>query len=439
MPVNVDVGNSIIQAFLAGHQMAFERQKRQDELAKEKFSQELATKKYQEDIRQFNEQAKRAQEQFAAEQNIRESQNKLAELSARQGIVENYQKGIAIPGLTENQYSPTDIGQNVQPGQASVNVSPGRIFTPDIITQPNTVTISHPTLGTFNIPTREAAATEQARIQDILLGPQKRMKIEEERAKMLEEMSKLFYQEKFTGAENEKNRQNAYNIALLRIKAENDPNKKKEIWDNTPVTTQEAVDLKDHGIDIPVGTLHKDIAGKTPGIKLTAPQDEKLTYLRSMLQDARDAQLLLDPEKGGIGYDRYFLGKSGFSLTSPLGGLTSGLGTEQLSKLKGETDETQAVIRNKLGAVFDKRKVESAGKVLNAAELKLLQNYVPPYEHTLNPTQARVNLDNFISGTYQLIKDLESQYSHGTLIKDKVNSTSGAGTLDLNKFIVPRK
>ena len=194
MPVNVDVGNSIIQAFLAGHQMAFERQKHQEELAKEKFSQELQTKKYQEDVRQFNEQAKRAQEQFTAEQNIKESQNKLAELSARQNILENYQKGIGVPGLQESQYSPTDVGQNIQPGQTSVNVSSGRIFTPEIITQPNTVTISHPTLGTFNIPTREAAATTQAGIQDILLGPQKRMKIEEEKAKMLEEMSKLFYQ-----------------------------------------------------------------------------------------------------------------------------------------------------------------------------------------------------------------------------------------------------
>ena len=117
--------------------------------------------------------------------------------------------------------------------------------------------------------------------------------------------------------------------------------------------------------------------------------------------------------------------------------MLSGVGTEQLAKFKGETDETQAMIRNKLGSVFDKRKVESAGKVLNAAELKLLQNYVPPYEHTLNPTQARVNLNNFISGTYQLIKDLESQYSHGTLIKN--NSNTGAGTIDLNRFIVPRK
>src|SRR5438105_8374520 len=203
MPVNVDVGNSIIQAFLAGHQMAFERQKRQDELAKEKFSQELATKKYQEDIRQFNEQAKRAQEQFAAEQNIRESQNKLAELSARQNIVENYQKGIATPGLTERPYSSTDISQNITPGISSTNVSPGRIFTQDVIAQPNTVTVSHPDLGTFNIPTREAAATTQANIQDILLGPQKRMKIEEERAKMLEELSKLQFQENFTGTQNE--------------------------------------------------------------------------------------------------------------------------------------------------------------------------------------------------------------------------------------------
>src|SRR5438874_11453254 len=165
MPVNVDVGNSIIQAFLAGHQMAFERQKRQDELAKEKFSQELDTKKYQENIRQFNEQTKRAQEQFAAEQNIRESQNKLAELATRQQILENYQKGIAIPDLTENQYSPTNIGQNVTPGTSSVNVSPGRIFTPDIITQTNTVTVSHPTLATFNIHTSEAAATDEAGIQ----------------------------------------------------------------------------------------------------------------------------------------------------------------------------------------------------------------------------------------------------------------------------------
>ena len=88
--------------------------------------------------------------------------------------------------------------------------------------------------------------------------------------------------------------------------------------------------------------------------------------------------------------------------------------------------------------MFDKRKVKSAGKVLNAAELKLLQNYVPPYEHTLNPTQARVNLDNFISGTYQLIKDSEIQYSHGTLIKEGAVPT-GTRTIDLNRFIVPRK
>src|SRR5438132_13387820 len=129
MPVNVDVGNSIVQAFLAGHEMAFQRQKREDELKKEAFTQQLATKKYQEDIRQFNEEAKRRSEQFTAEQNIRESQNKLAELSARQNIVESYQKGIEVPGLQESQYSPTDVGQNIQPGQTSINAVPGRIFT----------------------------------------------------------------------------------------------------------------------------------------------------------------------------------------------------------------------------------------------------------------------------------------------------------------------
>src|SRR5436853_7440658 len=341
MPVNVDVGNSIIQAFLAGHQMAFERQKRQDELAKEKFSQELATKKYQEDIRQFNEQTKRAQEQFAAEQNIRESQNKLAELSARQNIVESYQKGIGIPGLQESQYSPTDVSQNIQPGQISVNASPGRIFTPETITQPNTVTVSHPTLGTFNSPTREAAATNQAGIQKILMGPSVEAKIAEEKAKMFEELSKLKFQEDFTGKQNELNRQNAQLIARMRISAEHDPQKKLEIWNNTPVSTEDA-----QLYGVPAGTLHKDITGKTPGVKLSSVQEDKLTYLKSMMQDAIDAKQLLDPIYGGIGYDKYFLGQSGLSLTSPLGGITSGLGTEYLAKAKGETDETQAMIRN---------------------------------------------------------------------------------------------
>src|SRR5207253_1725243 len=329
----------------AGHQMAFERQKHQEELAKEKFSQELQTKKYQEDIRQFNEQAKRVQEQFTAEQTIRESQNKLAELSARQNIVENYQKGIATPGLTERPYSSTDISQNITPGISSTNVSPGRIFTQDVIAQPNTVTVSHPDLGTFNIP----ISTEDAQLYGV-----------------------------------------------------------------------------------PAGTLHKDITGKTPGVKLSSAQEDKLTYLKSMLQDAVDAKQLLDPNYGGVGYDKYFLGRGG------LLGLASGLGTEQLAKFKGESDETQAMIRNKLGSVFDKRKVESAGKVLNAAELKLLQNYVPPYEHTLNPTQAKTNLDAFITGTSQLVKDLESQYAN-RVVTPGGKTPTGAGTLDLNKFIISRK
>src|SRR5205085_3577694 len=136
--------------------------------------------------------------------------------------------------------SSTDISQNITPGISSTNVSPGRIFTQDVIAQPNTVTVSHPDLGTFNIPTREAAATTQANIQDILLGPQKRMKIEEERAKMLEELSKLQFQENFTGTQNELNRQNAMAIARMRVSAENDPKKKLEIWNNTPVSTEDA-------------------------------------------------------------------------------------------------------------------------------------------------------------------------------------------------------
>ena len=221
MPVNVDVGNSIIQAFLAGHQMAFERQKHQEELAKEKFSQELQTKKYQEDIRQFNEQAKRVQEQFTAEQTIRESQNKLAELSARQNIVENYQKGIGVPGLTENQYNPTDISQNIQTGAGpSIPIQGGtlpRVFGSDIITNPNTVTISHPTLGTFNIPTREAAATTQAGIQDILLGPQKKMKIEEEVAKQVAEGKRLDTLKQIELKAQAERDQRLHNLRMLEI------------------------------------------------------------------------------------------------------------------------------------------------------------------------------------------------------------------------------
>jgi len=449
MPIDPTASNSIINAFMSGHQAAFENQRRLDELNKEQLAREFEQKQLAEHMREFDKSSKDAQARFDAEQAIRESQNRIATLNAKQAIVENYQKGLAIPGLTEQSYDPNKIGSNVNigAGPAQMNTpGPGwpfynKVYGSDIITNPKTVTVSHPDLGTFNIPTREAAATTQAGIQKILMGPSVAAKIQEELAKIQVENAKQENQYKFQGMENEKNRQNAYAIALLRSNATNDPLKKLEIWNYTPVSTEEA-----ERYGVPAGTLHKDIVGLKPGIKLTPSQEDKLTYLKSMLQDAHDAQILLDPKYDGIGYDKYFFGKA-FSLMNP-STIISGLPSEILAKAKGESDETQAMIRNKLGNVFDKRKVESAGKVLNAAELKLLQNYVPPYEHSINPVQAKANLEEFIKGTSTLIHDLETQYGNrtinpgvrdtkGTINKTLVPSEKGNKPIDLNQFIVP--
>src|SRR6266850_317011 len=432
MPIDPSASNSIIQAFISGHQAAFENQKRLDELNKEQLAREFEQKQLAEHMREFDKSSKDAQARFDAEQAIRESQNRIATLNAKQSIIESYQKGIEVPGLTKQPYSPTDIGSNINIGAGPSTMIPravtggyDRIFGKDIIAPPNTVTVSHPDLGTFNIPTREAAATTQAGIQKILMGPAVEAKIDEKLAKIQVENAKQENQYKFQGIENEKNRQNAYAIALLRSQATNDPKKKLEIWGNTPLNMHE-----EERYGAPAGTLHKDIVGRTPGVKLTPAQEDKLTYLKSMLQDAHDAQILLDPKYNGIGYDKYFFGKA-FSLTSP-STLLSGLPSEILAKAKGESDETQAIIRNKLGNVFDKRKVESAGKVLNAAELKLLQNYVPPYEHSINPVQAKANLEEFIKGTSQLIHDLEGQYGNRVMGKGKKTTSTNESNVNEN-------
>src|SRR5437870_891767 len=378
MPVNVDVGNSIINTFLAGHQMAFETQKHQEELAKEKFSQELQTKKYQEDIRQFNEQAKRVQEQFTAEQTIRESQNKLAELSARQNIVENYQKGIGVPGLTENQYNPTDISQNIQTGAGpSIPIQGGtlpRVFGSDIITNPNTVTISHPTLGTFNIPTREAAATTQAGIQDILLGPQKKMKIEEEVAKQVAEGKRLDTLKQIELKAQAERDQRLHNLRMLEIQEKARLTKKPTDPLDMPIPPN--IQLEYFGKYDPNMTRKSGFGGAKA---MTPTQQKELADLDSISSAASNLIRSLDSKEAVIPSDLVKI-KKNQDYFNKTGGFLESLG-------KGYQD-----IQNKIrGGEIDPGASDMAAAVANLNQAIALANFgkvIPSGEQSILKTMS---------------------------------------------------
>lgn len=399
---DLSISNSVIQSFLAGQQLAMAKREEAQKILKEKLDREERAAKAAEDTRQFNETFKSQQAHQDAIYKLQQSSNKLAALKVQQDIQDAALKTGQTPGFTPKVISETMSG--VAPGSYISQ------FTPQ-----------DPSLGLqpFTSIDPDTFARQQAARENILNEPKTqaaiRIKQAEDFARQQEELQKQGFQE----IQNQKNRDKDIEVAKLRAAAAGkDPFKKLEVHRQTPLNT---ADLEKY--HVPAGTTYGQIEGMTPGLKLTPQQRNKIDYLKDMLSDALDARNLLDPEKGGIGYDKYFLGREGVM------SIGSGSLTEGLAKLKGESNEIMAAVRNKLGSTFDKRKIESAGKVLSAAELQGLRNYVPPYEHTSNPIQAKVNLNNFIGATSDLINKLEKEY-------EKQTPTGIKPKLDLNKFIV---
>lgn len=387
MPIDTQATDSIIKAFMAGRELA--RQKTENTQKQEKEAQDRADRlaAQEEAKKQFEAELKQKNDQFTIAHKAAAIANEIVQAQAKSQFTQTLQEGGNLPDYTKTTTTPRTYNGMVSTGYESS-------YTP---TDPNS---NLPKLN--NVLDPESYAKIQAHLEDIKTAPKTNAAIQIKEAESAIKAKEELAKQTFEAGENQKKLNNAIQVAHIRARAASNPLDKLLIHDMTPLSTS---DLEKY--HVPAGTTYAQIKGQTPGLKLTPAQQNKIDYLKDMLSDAIDAEALLNPLKSGIGYENYFYGKPGILSAG------SGIVSEALAGLKGEGDETKSLIRNKLGSVFDKRKVESAGKVLSAAEFKLLRNYVPPYEHTALPAQAKTNLEEFIKGINELIQKLESEYSGG--------------------------
>lgn len=403
MPVDNSTVNSIINAFMQGHQFAL--QKKQEVTRQQERAQDItiAQKNREEDIARAKEQ--------------RDLENK------RQNAIDSVNaalRNLQIAHEEANTYSTTgDTQPNyVETNAESVPIDEG------IAGTRHTFATSQLGMPNFKALDPISSALLEAKRQSILLEPKTQEAIRVKQAEDEANRQKELKKQEFDAEQNRLKRENDREIAKLRASATNNPKKKLELWNETPVSDVEA-----ELYGVPAGTLHKEIIGKNPGVKLSTDQQNKISYIDGMIQDALDAKTLLDPEKGGVGYNKYFYGTPGVK------GVLSGSVSEALASRKGESDPTLSEIRNRLAAGFDKQKVESAGKVLNAAELKILNSYSIPYEHTMNPTQAKSNLEQFIANAIRTKESIQSGAAN-RVVNSKVNISNKdiKGEIDLSNF-----
>lgn len=200
MPVDFTPSNSLIQAYLAGQSIA--RQRRQDKEDKdEKTNAKIERDKhFQEQIRQFEQQAKAAKERFDTEHELRVKAGKLQELDFKTNLIEKYYKGTPIPDMQENSIplNPQDINIGAgsmrsvsTPSEFALNAegepsnltaqnrfeqvtSPSesyRVFGGDQIPE-SQVNLNHPLLGDFgSMPSRESHARTQAELERLTSAP----------------------------------------------------------------------------------------------------------------------------------------------------------------------------------------------------------------------------------------------------------------------------
>jgi hypothetical protein len=384
----VKLNNGIIEAYLAGkglaeQKIARQRQIEQDKIAQEdkKKKEDFEQKKFEEGVRQFDDQLKLQKLTQAALNAQREVQTQL--------MKSEMQKEVLKSGMTPPDYkvkSSESIEDPSRPGYAGTK----NIYAPEN---------EESGLPTFEGVDSLTYAKNEANIQEEIDRPKNeqalRIKDVESQAKLIEQA----YKQKFDDEQADKQRKVMLEVARIRSANTNNPMLKLQIHDATPLSIEEARQMQ-----VPSGTTYGQIKGQTPGIKPSSADETKITYLKEMLGDLIDARALIDPDFGGIGYDKYFYGRKGIT------NILSGAPSEMMASLKGEGKESHAAIRTKLVSAFDKRKVESAGKVLNATEFKILRNYSIPYEHTLMPAQGKSNLDESIKGIMELIGNLEKQY-----------------------------
>lgn len=408
MPVDNTVTSRIINAFIAGHSIA---KAKKDEADSKLEKAEI----FKEQVRQFNEQQKTQKEQFDAQFKAQEGIRKLQALDTMSKITENYYKGIMPPSMTE-QAGDTNIAVGAG---ASKNVSPGRIFGEDLIS--NETILSEPTLGTFSIPSRETQARSQAELERIRRRPELEDKIALEEVEATKQFILKQQEAAAQQARDRENhldrlkeidRQNEGRIEQARARglaAKDDP--LEEL-----VSSAELELYGEPGKPLPYGTKKRAIVGKSPGVRLTGPQQEDLATLNTLEAQAKRIRKILEASQ----YSYYR-------------GLTpKGTYDEALRRLGVELASVDSDISITLEDMQSLIAHERFGASFTGGEKSKLLSFAPSASINLGPVSAKTRLDNFI-------REIES--SKASLISGAVGRVIPRGEeslpkIDLNEFII---
>lgn len=416
MPLNLDVGNSIIRAYATGRAEAFDRQQQQDKLLKEQQDSEERQAALDEQKRQFDAKQKQDANQFKIEHELRKNLFGLQQTTAAQ----DFSKFTEETGNPAQGYTPDTAGSPTD----TVEIAPN-VFVPRATLYKNaegqTYTARTPQVATFqkaqNQDTLEASNRNEVRknmifqsaLQDNLNNnEQERRFTQDDYINAVENAHK-------TTARHEDYRHDL-DMQLLRNEAilgKAGAAQKDELWTRLPLNPA----AQDH-FNLPAGSTWNDALGNA---NLDAPGKEELLKLikaeplviRIQEELSKNYQDPADPGKTISGYDRYFQG-----------GVK---GTVKDIYNRVVPDPYVNSIKPDLGEFFTAMKeIGNFGSALTKNEAEFMRSYVPGAERTLTPDAAKKIVDHALKSVEQ--NQIDTVITHGSVKKTPASSSGKTST-----------
>jgi hypothetical protein len=417
MPIDFGPSNSIIQSYIAGQQIA--RQRVQDRQDKEEKAQARLErqKSFDEQVKQFKERMAFDKEQWQKQVQLQETLRDIQGLDIRQKMVENYYKGITLPGMTEK-----NIGRAYTTSvSGSYGDGPDSFPIPEITPRgPSRVRVGLPNnLGEVVIPSKIDRAKEQAEIERIARAPEFENALELVDAKSINDAA-------IKGAELEAQKTrdaklHDYAMALARERNRLRPSAVDNFLDR-PLAPQ--FQLDNFGDYDPRRTGRSEFTAAQTLDKAQKAEFQDLDAISDAARDALDS--LTNPKNPDYDKFKNFFIENGGAIET----IGAGWKDFKVHLRGGELDATAAKLKAKLGLADTKIAVANFGKVIPSKEKDMLRSFSASGEHRQTLTSVVEKLKNMIDYNESLkartLRDLKAPTVPG---KEKID-------IDLNQFIV---
>jgi len=361
MPVDLSVGNSVVEAFMKGRMIAEARQRRQFEQEQALKENELKQKRLDEDTRQFNEQLTHNKNLFAANQKAAAAKHDLDLTEIRAALATKM--GMGVPVGVESQVVPQGDSREAF---FNMNAAEGANFENPAIPISTRMSDFGGEIGKVSAPDPITLALQQTQMKDIGAEAEIKNKLKFEQGKrdilLPGEIAQI----------------QAKSAVDYALEGEKHKNRIVEIRERTK-GTKEGILLRNSGL---MDREEKRL--QTSKNKITPAQRAKIDALAHMRLQAIEVMKLGDESK--------------WSAHVPfVGNIVAGA---KASTGKGTPSE--ATYRSKMGGMTAKQMHDLYGSVLSKGEIDRSISFIPTF--SVSGKTAKSNIQSMVQDLTQQIE-----------------------------------